>query len=217
MEVSAETSTAEKASLWLFNESILLSMHLVVSKARWWLRAIGSASWGEGSAWGVGGRAVACSRIGAGRGGAMGSEAVSVCNGPVAIFGLHCIGFITGIGSKSGMSGVLGMRGKEVLGVIGVGNVVEIGICKGITDALDEGIEALFEGSGLRAIVLPLSWLRTGTGALAGVGAGAGAGTVGQEWPKTLHFSHLLGFHSYSTLMVIGSADRGLSISNSWI
>ena len=35
----------------------------------------------------------------------------------------------------------------------------------------------------------------------------------GQEWPKSLHFSHLGGFHSYSAFVVLGSEDRGLSIS----
>lgn len=36
MDVSAKTSTAEEASLWLCNEAILLSMQFVVSKGCRW-------------------------------------------------------------------------------------------------------------------------------------------------------------------------------------
>lgn len=41
MEVSAETSIAEEASLWLCNDAILLSIHVVVSKG--WKRRVFSA------------------------------------------------------------------------------------------------------------------------------------------------------------------------------
>lgn len=36
------------------------------------------------------------------------------------------------------------------------------------------------------------------------------------EWLKTLHFSHRGGFHSYSTVTVIGVVERGLFMSKLW-
>jgi hypothetical protein len=44
-------------------------------------------------------------------------------------------------------------------------------------------------------------------------GGGLGMDGVGQECPKILHFPQRDGFHSYSTVIVIGSADNGQSIS----
>jgi hypothetical protein len=48
---------------------------------------------------------------------------------------------------------------------------------------------------------------------VAGEEVGFGIAGVGQECPNTLHFPHRDGFHSYSTVTVIGSADKGQSIS----
>jgi hypothetical protein len=44
-------------------------------------------------------------------------------------------------------------------------------------------------------------------------GGGLGMDGVGQECPKILHFPQRDGFHSYSTVTVIGSADKGQSMS----
>jgi hypothetical protein len=48
---------------------------------------------------------------------------------------------------------------------------------------------------------------------MAGGEGGFGVDGGGQECPKIWHFSQRDGFHSYSTLTVIGSADNGQSIS----
>lgn len=118
--------------------------------------------------------------------------------GEMGITGMFC-----GVDDICCMVVVMGREMLASVDICSAGKVTIFGWSMGSTMA-EIGGNIVGVGSGR---------LDGGWSLVAGVEVGFGIAGVGQECPKTLHFPQRDGFHSYSTVTVIGSADKGQSIS----